>query len=76
IRLSAAGSLDEVDALLQRLRADEDLLRRVEALRESNPMLGLRGVRLALRYPEILQMQVRAVFEAACDAAERGRTID
>ncbi|HEY5981809.1 MAG TPA: pyruvate, phosphate dikinase [Microlunatus sp.] len=74
IRLSAAGSLDEIDALLQRLRADEDLLRRVEALRESNPMLGLRGVRLALRYPEILQMQVQAIFEAACDAAERGGT--
>jgi pyruvate,orthophosphate dikinase len=72
IRLSAAASLDEVDTLLARLRHDEDLLRRVEALRESNPMLGLRGVRLALRYPEILQMQVRAIFQAACDAQEAG----
>jgi pyruvate, orthophosphate dikinase len=72
IRLSAAGSLDEVDAILGRLRNDEDLLRRVQALHESNPMLGLRGVRLALRYPEILQMQARAIFEAACDAAEAG----
>ncbi len=72
IRLSAAASLDEIDGLLTRLRHDEDLLRRVEALRESNPMLGLRGVRLALRYPEILQMQVRAIFEAACDALEAG----
>ena len=35
-------------------------------------MLGLRGVRLALRYPEILQMQVRAIFHAACDASEAG----
>jgi pyruvate,orthophosphate dikinase len=35
-------------------------------------MLGLRGVRLAIRYPEILQMQARAIFEAACDAAEAG----
>jgi pyruvate,orthophosphate dikinase len=72
IRISAAGSLDEVDAILGRLRNDEDLLRRVQALHESNPMLGLRGVRLALRYPEILQMQARAIFEAACDAAEAG----
>ena len=72
IRLSAAGSLDEVDAILGRLRNDEDLLRRVQALHESNPMLGLRGVRLAIRYPEILQMQARAIFEAACDAAEAG----
>ena len=72
IRLSAAASLDEIDGVLTRLRHDEDLLRRVEALRESNPMLGLRGVRLALRYPEILQMQARAIFEAACDAQESG----
>jgi pyruvate, orthophosphate dikinase len=72
IRISAAGSLDEIDAILGRLRTDEDLLRRVQALHESNPMLGLRGVRLALRYPEILQMQARAIFEAACDAAEAG----
>jgi pyruvate,orthophosphate dikinase len=72
IRLSAAGSLDEVDAILGRLRNDEDLLRRVQALHESNPMLGLRGVRLAIRYPEILQMQARAIFQAACDAAEAG----
>jgi pyruvate,orthophosphate dikinase len=72
IRLSAAGSLDAVDAILGRLRKDEDLLRRVQALHESNPMLGLRGVRLAIRYPEILQMQARAIFQAACDAAEAG----
>ena len=73
IRISAAGSLDEVDAILGRLRNDEDLLRRVQALHESNPMLGLRGVRLAIRYPEILQMQARAIFDAACDAAEARR---
>ncbi len=72
IRLSAAGSLDEVDTLLGRLRSDEDLLRRVQVLHESNPMLGLRGVRLAIRHPEIPQMQTRAIFEAACDAAEGG----
>ncbi|HET9648667.1 MAG TPA: pyruvate, phosphate dikinase [Microlunatus sp.] len=72
IRLSAAGSLDEVDELLGRLRHDEDLLRRVRILHESNPMLGLRGVRLAIRHPEILQMQARAIFAAACDAAEAG----
>jgi pyruvate,orthophosphate dikinase len=72
IQLSSAGSLEKVDALLRRLREDEDLRRRVAALRESNPMLGLRGVRLAIRYPEILQMQVRAIIEAACDAVELG----
>lgn len=41
-----------------------------EELREHNPMLGTRGVRLALRMPDLVQMQVRAVFEAACDCRE------
>jgi pyruvate,orthophosphate dikinase len=72
IQLSSAGSLDKIDNLLRRLRADEDLRRRVEALRESNPMLGLRGVRLAILYPESLQMLARAIISAACDAAEAG----
>jgi pyruvate, orthophosphate dikinase len=70
IGLSAAGSLEHIDTLLRRLREDEDLLRRVGALREANPMLGMRGVRLAIRHPEIAQMQARAIMEAACDAAE------
>jgi pyruvate,orthophosphate dikinase len=43
----------------------EDLVARIEALRESNPMLGHRGCRAAVSYPEIYAMQVRAVFEAA-----------
>ena len=74
IRLSSAASLQQIDDLIAGLRSDEDLLGRVQALRESNPMLGLRGVRLALRYPEILQMQVRAIFHAVCDAYEAGVT--
>ena len=40
---------------------------------ESNPMLGHRGCRLGISYPEITEMQARAIFEAACDVAERGR---
>jgi pyruvate,orthophosphate dikinase len=45
---------------------------RVKALAESNPMLGFRGCRLAIVFPEIYDMQARAVFEAACDVAEKG----
>ena len=45
------------------------LRRRVEALHEFNPMLGLRGCRLAISYPEIAEMQARAIFEAAVAAA-------
>jgi pyruvate,orthophosphate dikinase len=51
----------------KRLARQEQLMRRVEELREANPMLGLRGVRLAILYPEIPRMQVRAIMEAACD---------
>jgi len=47
---------------------------KAEALREQNPMLGLRGCRLGILYPEITIMQARAIFEAACDvAAETGK---
>jgi pyruvate, orthophosphate dikinase len=46
--------------------------RRVEQLHEANPMLGLRGCRLCIIYPEILEMQVRAIIEAAIDCKERG----
>ena len=45
--------------------------RRIVRLHESNPMLGHRGSRLCITYPEILEMQVRAIMEAACDAKKR-----
>jgi pyruvate,orthophosphate dikinase len=50
------------------------LLRRAEELRETNPMLGHRGCRLGVSYPEIYEMQVRAIIEAACEVAASGRT--
>ncbi len=43
----------------------------IEKLRETNPMLGLRGARLSVSYPEILDMQVRAIIEAACDCRKK-----
>jgi pyruvate,orthophosphate dikinase len=49
-----------------------ELLHRVEELHEFNPMLGHRGCRLGITYPEITEMQARAIFEAACDCAKRG----
>jgi pyruvate,orthophosphate dikinase len=48
------------------------LLHRVEQLHEFNPMLGHRGVRLGITYPEITEMQVRAIMEAACKLAKEG----
>ena len=46
--------------------------RRLEQIHEDNPMLGLRGCRLLLVYPEILEMQIRAILGAAADSAEQG----
>jgi pyruvate,orthophosphate dikinase len=55
------------------LRIPQDLLsRRVRQLHEANPMLGHRGCRLSLTYPEILEMQVRAIMEAAVAVKGRG----
>ena len=56
---------DEADA------TDEKLRRRIRALHESNPMLGTRGCRLGLQYPEIYEMQVRAIARAALAVLER-----
>ena len=50
----------------------EAVARRVEQLHEANPMLGHRGCRLCITYPEILDMQVRAIIEAAIDCQKRG----
>ncbi len=54
------------------LAEKETLLAKVSALHESNPMMGLRGVRLSIMMPEIVEMQVRAIFEGAADAALKG----
>lgn len=62
-------------ALGQDYAEDEKMLEIVENLSESNPMMGLRGCRLGLTYPEINEMQVRAIFEACCDLAKEGAKI-
>lgn len=54
------------------LKEKEDLLATIKGLHESNPMMGLRGVRLSIAMPEIVEMQVRAIFEAAADCTKRG----
>jgi pyruvate,orthophosphate dikinase len=54
------------------LQEKENLLDAIKRLHESNPMMGLRGVRLSISMPEIVEMQVRAIFEAAADCTKRG----
>ncbi len=53
----------------------EKLLHRVEELHEFNPMLGHRGCRLGIVYPEITRMQSRAIIEAACELAKKGKKV-
>jgi len=72
IRLMHARNMQEIDDLLHKIEEDEHVLRQVQALHEANPMLGLRGVRLGIMMPELTQMQVRAIFEAACQCAREG----
>ena len=63
----------EITELAQSLGIDEGKLRaKIESLHEFNPMLGFRGCRLGIIYPEITEMQVRAIMEAACNVAAKG----
>ncbi|MGB9813954.1 MAG: pyruvate, phosphate dikinase [Thermovenabulum sp.] len=57
------------------LKKKQEILKRVKALKEFNPMLGLRGCRLGIIYPEIYEMQVKAIFKAACRLAKKGISV-
>jgi pyruvate, orthophosphate dikinase len=72
VRLQHCHTLSEIDQTLAQVREKEDILRRVESLREANPMLGLRGDRLGIMMPEITSMQVRAILEAAVHCKRHG----
>ena len=68
--LKASGSADAA-----KIKDLETLLARVKELSEFNPMLGHRGCRLGISYPEITEMQVRAIFEAACELVREGHKV-
>ncbi|MEJ5346064.1 MAG: pyruvate, phosphate dikinase [Chloroflexus sp.] len=64
---------DEIEALANKLGVDPRKVKaRVESLREANPMLGFRGCRLGILYPEITEMQARAIFKAAVKVKSEG----
>ena len=66
----------EIRALAQQMGVKPaKLAQRVESLTELNPMLGHRGCRLGIMYPEITEMQVRAIFEAACDVKREKKQV-
>ncbi|MBE0586027.1 MAG: pyruvate, phosphate dikinase [Desulfofustis sp.] len=75
LRIRDAGTLPDIDALLQQIRIKEQLRERAVKLKEQNPMLGMRGVRLGIHIPDLTKMQVRAIFEAACLVAREGVTV-
>jgi pyruvate,orthophosphate dikinase len=72
LRMQHLSSLKDLDNALEEIEKKRSLLERVEALAESNPMLGTRGVRLGMMIPGLYKMQVRAIFEAACRCASDG----
>src|SRR5262249_5325013 len=66
------ANVEGAQAAERELAAKRKVLERVDALREQNPMLGLRGVRLGLHRPDLVRMQMRAIVEAACACAREG----
>ncbi|MFW6007287.1 MAG: pyruvate, phosphate dikinase, partial [Halanaerobiales bacterium] len=58
------------------IKEKEELLASIETLQEMNPMLGNRGCRLGINYPEIYVMQVKAIMEAACDVIDKGIDVE
>jgi pyruvate,orthophosphate dikinase len=74
-RLEKKGKEGKLGKLRQKLAAKEEMLQAVELMQEANPMMGLRGIRLGITMPQITQMQVRAIFEAACNKAKAGITV-
>ena len=72
VQLQHASTISEIDAALEQIRIKQDYLTRVEALKEQNPMLGTRGVRLGILLPDLIKMQVRAIFEAVINCLKDG----
>ena len=72
VKLQHLDTLREIDDTLEEIRAKQDFLGRTEDLLESNPMLGTRGVRLAMLLPELTRMQARALFQAAARCMREG----
>jgi pyruvate,orthophosphate dikinase len=75
MRLQHMHTMSEVDSALDEVAVKRDYLARVETLRETNPMLGMRGVRLGILIPELTRMQVRAIMEAAFACARDGVSV-
>ena len=72
----SAATLADMDKVLDEIDERRVLLKQVIRMREANPMLGFRGCRLGLLFPEVTRMQCRAIFEAACKAKEEKKSVE
>ncbi len=72
LKLQHLDTLRDIDHTLVEIREKQDFLARTEELLETNPMLGTRGVRLAMLLPELTRMQSRALFQAAAQCIREG----
>ncbi len=75
MKLKEAKTLKEMDSIIAELNEKKKILDVVNELHEFNPMLGFRGCRLGIIYPEIYEMQVRAIIQAAAEVIREGKTI-
>ena len=70
------GTPAEIKALAKQMRVPATrLTQKIDAMKEQNPMLGLRGCRLGIVFPDIYEMQVRAIIEAACKLVKKGNKV-
>ena len=76
LQVRRAESFKDTDRLLDQIDEKRKLLHQVERLHEANPMLGHRGCRLGMMYPEVTRMQARAIFEAACQLTGEGQKVE
>jgi pyruvate,orthophosphate dikinase len=74
--LQRPSTLAEMDKVLDEIDEKRTLLKQVIRMREANPMLGFRGCRLGLLFPEVTRMQCRAIFEAACHAQGEKKKVE
>ncbi len=75
MELQRASTIRDMDRTLDQIDEKRRLFHQVERIRENNPMLGHRGCRLGLVYPEVTRMQVRAIFEAAAQVQGEGLVV-
>ena len=70
------GAPAEIKSLAKQMRIPAtQLTKKIDSMKEQNPMLGLRGCRLGIVFPEIYEMQVRAIIEAACKLVKKGTKV-